>query len=54
MHSMSGDSGATQQPEFNKYAADYKANYNNPPTSGEIQDQLRRSGKHETLKSKKF
>lgn len=37
-----GDSGATQQDSFNKNVSEQApVKYNNPPTSGAIQDKLR-------------
>lgn len=37
-----GDSGATQQDEFNKNVSEQPmVNYTNPVTSGQIQDKLR-------------
>ncbi len=54
MNSSAGDTGATQQHEFNKHVADYKVNYDNPPTSGEMQDILRRTERSASLKSKEL
>lgn len=39
---VKGDSGAVQQDIFNKNVSEQApVKYNNPPTSGKIQDQLR-------------
>jgi len=45
-----GDSGYTMQPEFNKHISNYEVEYNNPPTSGEIQDKLRKKEDEERKK----
>ena len=36
-----GDTGAALHAEFNKHVHEYTANYTNPVTSGQIQDELR-------------